>query len=65
MQTTAKRTQEKGTALYQVYGSNDAIPRSIMGMYTEGAALLSSRLSAVISGVREKYRSNKRRTNES
>ena len=52
-------TTRKETALYQVYVFNDAIPRSIMGMYTEEAASVSTSLSAVMLGVREKYRSNK------
>jgi hypothetical protein len=58
-------TTRKENALYQVYAFNDAILRIIMGMYTEKAASLTSNLSAVMSGAREKYRSNKRRTNES
>jgi hypothetical protein len=43
----------KETALYQVYFFNDAIPRSIMGMYTEEAASLRTSLSVVMLGVRQ------------
>jgi hypothetical protein len=54
----------KETALYKIYVFNDAIPRSITGMYTGETASLSSNLSAVMSGEPQKYRSNERRTNE-
>jgi len=52
-------TARKETALYQVYLFNDAIRRSIMGMHTEEGASLSNSFTAVMSGVREKYRSIK------
>jgi hypothetical protein len=51
-------TTRKETTMYQVYVFNDAIPRSIMGMYTDEAASPSHNLSAVMSGVKEKYSSN-------
>jgi hypothetical protein len=48
-------TRRKETTLYQVYVFNDAIQRSIMGMYTDEAVSPSHNLSAVMSGVKEEY----------